>query len=56
MFIQYASAQLAEQNLANSLNGDSAHDAPILATLVSDVTTGIQLNENNTLAVSAASN
>jgi hypothetical protein len=38
--------------LAESLNGDAAHDDPILAMLVSDVTTGISLNMNNTEAVS----
>ena len=50
--IKYASAQAAELALAQSLNGDPSHDSSILATLVSDVTTGIQLNKNNTLLAS----
>ena len=49
--MKYASAQAAELALAQSLNGDPSHDSSILATLVSDVTTGIQLNKNNTLLV-----
>ena len=49
---KYAAAQATELGLAQSLNGIPAHDAPILAMLVSDVTTGIQLNQNNTEAVS----
>ena len=44
-----------ELGLAQSLNGDAEHDAPVLAMLVSDVTTGIQLNSNNTLLVSESS-
>ncbi|KAF2084643.1 hypothetical protein K490DRAFT_68576 [Saccharata proteae CBS 121410] len=47
---KYTQAQSQELDLANSLNADPTHDAPILSTLVSDVTTGIQLNKNNTLA------
>ena len=49
----YASAEAVELGLAQSLNGDPSHDSPILAMLVSDVTTGIQLNMNNTLLVSS---
>lgn len=49
----YASAQMTELALAQSLTGVPAHDLPILAMLKSDVTTGIQLNMNNSAAVSA---
>ncbi|TLD35278.1 hypothetical protein E2P81_ATG11397 [Venturia nashicola] len=49
-FSQYAAAEETELELAKSLTGDPSHDSPILATLVSDVTTGIQLNGNNTIA------
>jgi len=45
---KYAAAQAVELGLAQSLNGDPTHDLPILAMLVSDVTTGISLNTNNT--------
>lgn len=50
--MKYAGAEETELELAQSLNGDPSHDSIILATLVSDVTTGIQLNKNNTLLVS----
>lgn len=49
---QYAAAQAAELALAQSLNGVASHDLPILATLVTDVTNGIALNQNNTELVS----
>jgi len=48
----YASAQMTELGLAQSLTGVPAHDLPILQMLVGDVTTGIQLNMNNSMAVS----
>lgn len=48
----YASAQMTELELAQSLTGVPAHDLPILEMLVGDVTTGIQLNMNNSMAVS----
>lgn len=48
---QYASAEVTELDLAQSLTGVPSHDLPILAMLVSDVTTGISLNQNNTLLV-----
>ena len=50
--LQYAAAEEVELGLAESLNGDPSHDLPILAMLVSDVTTGISLNTNNTELVS----
>lgn len=46
--VQYAAAQAAELALSQSLNGVPSHDLPILATLVTDVTNGIVLNQNNT--------
>ena len=47
----YASAQLVELGLAESLTGVPANDLPILQTIRGDVMAGIQLNENNTAAV-----
>jgi len=38
---------MTELALAQSLTGVLAHDGPILATLVSDVQSGIQLNYRN---------
>ncbi len=53
-FLQYAAAEEVELGLAESLNGVPSHDLPILAMLVSDVTTGISLNTNNTELVSTS--
>ena len=50
---KYASAQLTEQKLAESLTGVSKHDKHILATLVGDIKNGTALNERNLAAVSA---
>ncbi|KAK5936636.1 hypothetical protein PMZ80_011101 [Knufia obscura] len=44
----YAAAQSTELALAQSLNGVPSHDSSILAMLVTDVTNGITLNQNNT--------
>lgn len=50
--LQYAAAEETELGLAKSLTGEPSHDLPILSMLIFDVTTGIQLNKNNTIAVS----
>jgi hypothetical protein len=52
---QYAAAEETELGFAKSLTGEPSHDLPILATLVQDIMTGIQLNKNNTIAVSLSS-
>lgn len=44
---KYASAQLTEQKLAESLTGVPHHDKSILKTLVSDIKSGTKLNEDN---------
>ncbi|GAB7351950.1 hypothetical protein MBLNU459_g2482t2 [Dothideomycetes sp. NU459] len=44
---KYAAAQSTELGLAESLTGVPSHDASILATLVSDIHAGIQLNYEN---------
>jgi hypothetical protein len=49
---QYASAQLTEQKLAESLTGVPHHDKSILDTLVGDIKNGTALNERNLASVS----
>nr|POE80048.1 hypothetical protein CFP56_08114 [Quercus suber] len=44
---KYQTAQRAEAALAQGLTGVRSQDAAALATLKSDITSGIQLNENN---------
>ena len=52
---KYANAQEAEKALVAGLTGDYAVDKKAIDTLMSDIMTGIQLNKNNTAAVSVAS-
>lgn len=49
---EYATAQLTELGLSESLIGVPSHDDSILATLLSDVMAGIKLNERNLANVS----
>ncbi|UZJ52925.1 hypothetical protein CBS101457_002245 [Exobasidium rhododendri] len=44
---KYASAQLTEQKLSESLTGVPSHDKDILSTLVGDIKNGTELNEQN---------
>ena len=49
---KYQKAEVVEQNLAESLNGDPAHDKPKLDSLKSDIMAGIKLNHDNLRKVS----